>query len=72
MIGVIAIHLARRYLIDSLPQQLEQEMIRTSKRSRVVNHRICIAEDVGALIHLSYQEKACIGSDLCARKINAD
>ena len=71
VIGVIAILIACGDLIDSLAQQLKQGMIRMSRRSRIVNHRLCTAEDVEALIHLSYQEKAGISGDLCSLKINA-
>jgi hypothetical protein len=43
--AVIAILIACRNLIDSLPQQLEQGMIRMSRRSRVVNLRRSATED---------------------------
>jgi hypothetical protein len=37
MIGVIAVLIACRYLIDPLTQELKQRMVRMSRRSRVVN-----------------------------------
>jgi hypothetical protein len=47
-------------------------MIGMSRRSRIVNQKLYITQDVEPLIHFSHQEKACIGGDLCALKINAD
>ncbi len=36
-VALIAVLIARRHLIDSLAQELEQGMIRVSRRSRVIN-----------------------------------
>jgi hypothetical protein len=47
-------------------------MIRMPRRSWIINQGLYAAKDVETLIQFSHQEKACIGSDLCALKINAD
>jgi len=70
--AVIAILVACRKLIDSLAQKLKQRMIRMSRRSWIINQRLYTANYVETLIHFSHQEKTCIGSDLCALKINVD
>jgi hypothetical protein len=59
-------------LTDSLPQQLEQGMIRVPDRSWVINFGRRAIEDVETLIHLPHDRKTCIAGDLCALKINAD
>jgi hypothetical protein len=69
---LIAILIARRNLIDSLPQQFEQRVTRMTSRSWVINQRLYTAKDVEPLIHFFHQKKACIGGHLCAPKINAD
>ncbi len=72
VIGVIAILIACRNLIDPLAQKLKQRMIRMSRRSWIINQRLYTTKDIETLIHFSHQEKTCIGRDLCALKINAD
>ena len=64
--------IACRNLIDSLPQQFEQAMIRMSGRSRVIDLGCRATEDIEALIDLSHEKKAGITGDLRALKINAD
>jgi hypothetical protein len=72
VIGVIAILIACRNLIDSLPQQFEQGMIRMSRRPQVIDLGCRATENVEALIDLPQDKEAGIGGDLCALKINAD
>jgi hypothetical protein len=72
MIGVIAILIACCDLIDSLPQQLEQGMIRMACRSWVFNLGCSLTEDVEMLIDLPHYKKTCIAGNPCALKINAD
>jgi hypothetical protein len=72
MIGVIAVLIASCNLIDSLPQQLEQGMVRMSKRSGVIDLGRRSTKDVEALIDLPHEKKTGIAGDLCALKINAD
>src|SRR5208337_1715167 len=72
VIGVIAILIACCNLIDSLPQQFEQGMIRMSRRPRVIDLGCRATEDVEALVNLSHEKKAGITGDLRALKINAD
>jgi hypothetical protein len=45
VIGVIAILIACRNLIDPLAQQLEQRMIRMPRRSWIINKRLYTAKD---------------------------
>jgi hypothetical protein len=71
-IGVIAILIACRNLIDSLPEQFEQGVIRMASRSGVINSRGGSIQDAEAPIDLPHDKKARIGSHLCAPKINAD
>jgi hypothetical protein len=72
MIGVIAILIACRNLIDSLPQQLEQGVIRMPWRSGVIDLGRRSTEDVETLIDLPHDKKTCIAGDLYALKINAE
>jgi hypothetical protein len=72
VIGIIAILITRRNLIDSLPQQFEQRVIRMTSRSGVINLRRGNTENVEALIDLPQDKKTRIRGYLCAPKINAD
>ena len=72
VIGVIAILIACRNLIDPLAQQLEQRMIRMPARSWIINHRLHTGKDVEPLMDLSQEKKAGLAGDLCALKINPD
>jgi hypothetical protein len=72
MIGIIAVLIASRNLIDSLPQQFEQGMIRMARRSWVINLACSLNENVETLIYLSYEKKAGIAGDLCTLKIYVD
>jgi hypothetical protein len=65
--------IARRHLIDSLAQELEQGMIRMSRRSRSSIWDAAPLRILNkSLIDLPHDKKAGIGGDLCAMKINAD
>jgi len=72
LIGIIAVLIARRHLIDPLAQHLEQGMIRVAWQSRVIDPGRHTAEGVEPLIALSHEKKAGISGDLCALKINAN
>jgi hypothetical protein len=72
MIGIIAILIASGNLIYPLSQQLEQRMVCVSCGPRVIDLGRRRIEDVEALIYFSHQEKARIGRNLRALKINAD
>jgi hypothetical protein len=72
MIGVVAVLITCRHLIDSLAHQLEQKMIRMARRSRIITLGRRSTKDAEALIDLSHKKKPGIGSDLCALKINAN
>jgi hypothetical protein len=72
VIGVIAIVIACRNLIDSLTKQLEHRMIRMAMRSWVINLGGGTTENVEPLIDLPDEKKTRIAGDLCALKINAD
>jgi hypothetical protein len=72
VIGVIAILIACRHLIDSLPQQFEQGMVHMSRRPQIINLGCRSTENVEPLIDLPHDKKARIGSDLWAPKTNAD
>jgi hypothetical protein len=72
MIGVIAVLIACGNLIDSLPEQLKQGMIRMAMRSWVINFGGRSTEDVETLIDLPHDKKICIAGDLCALKIDVD
>jgi hypothetical protein len=65
-------YLVHRDLIDSLPQQLEQGMIRMAGRSEIIDLGRRTVENVESLVNLSHQKKAGIGGDLCALEVNAD
>jgi hypothetical protein len=72
MIGVIAILIACRNLIDSSAQKLEQGVVSMSRRPWVINLGCRSTEDLEALIDLPHQKKTCIAGNLGILKINAD
>jgi hypothetical protein len=72
MIGVIAILIACRNLIDSLAQKLEQGVVSMSRRPWVINLGCRTIENVEPLIDLPHQKKTGVAGDLCALKTNAD
>jgi hypothetical protein len=72
MIGIIAVLIACRNLIDSLAQQLDQGMISMARRSWIINLACSLTENVETLIYLSHEKKAGIAGDLCTLKIYAD
>ena len=71
-VALIAILITCCNLIDPLAQQLEQGMIRMSRRSRIINLGRSTTEDVESLLNLPHEKKAGIGGDLCTLEVNAN
>jgi hypothetical protein len=72
MIGVIAIFIACRYLIDPLAQELKQRMICVARRPRVFDPGRISLQKFASFIYLPHEEEAGVRSDFGTLEVDGN